>query len=368
MKMKLVAGVLTAVVGLFFGSAADATLCKPRYVNQRHQDEAARLAGETYAQGVYAGSKDYDARVIGCNRHRDDKGREIEKKLTAGHRFPGNLSPKLVRGHIRYYNLVPMRYGYQVARKGGEWVVTVPVKFHFPKKLKKRLDIPMELARRLGIDRSVCSTTRRKGGRIIRGHISASKKGKRYEACRVNRNERFNATPVTTHLMEFWRSSIEGFWSRPGFKVDVKIENLGEIKPALLKKYNERNIVWQVRMNHKNNRAMYKASVGRPHPLYAGLPGRTIVHEFGHAMGLDDEYPERVAVLGRATPTWRKCNSIGGNQYIMCNLGTGLAKGVYPWIVTRRYMIGTQDKASSRRRGRTKEPMGSGRPPIRWRR
>lgn len=325
--MKLVAGVLAAVVMLFFSSAADATLCKPRHVKRRHHDEAARLAGETYAQGVYAGSKDYDARVIGCNRHRDDNGKKIEQSVAARHSYDRFLEPRLVKGHIKYYNLAPMRYGYQIERKNGEWLVTVPVKFHFPGKFKKRLDIPMELARPLGIERSICSTTRKKRGRIIRGYISSSKKGKKHEACRVNRNERFNGAPVTTHLMEFWRDSIEGFWSRPGFRVRIRIENLGEIPAGQLKKYNKKNIVWHVRLNHNNNRAMYKASVGRPHPLYAGLPSDTIVHEFGHVIGLDDEYPEPVAVLGRATPTWRKCNLLGGSWYIMCNLSTGLAKG-----------------------------------------
>lgn len=332
--MKIAVSVLTAVVMLLLGStAADATLCKPKHVKKRHNVESARLAKEAYAKGSYSGARSYDAKVIGCNRHRDGKGKKIEKKISAGYTFPKNLKAKLVKGHIKYYNLAPMRYGYQIERKNGEWLVTVPVKFHFPKRrFRKRLDIPMGLAKTLGIEKTVCSTTKRKRGRIIRGFISAAKKGNNYNACRVNRKEKFKGIPVTTHLMRFWRDSIEAFWSRPGFRVKVKIENLGEIPAALLKKYNKRNIVWQIRMNHNNNRAMYKASIGRSHPLYAGLPRSTIVHEFGHVIGLDDEYPE--PALGRKTPSWRICNY----KYVMC--GNGVARGVYPWIITRRYVVG----------------------------
>lgn len=75
----------------------------------------------------------------------------------------------------------------------------------------------------------------------------------------------------------------------------------------------------------------YKSNPFFLHPIYSGIDPAGVVHEFGHVLGLDDEYPST------------ECVPLGGADYIMCDafsLGGDNQKGVYPWIVTRRYMGG----------------------------
>lgn len=217
--------------------------------------------------------------------------------------------------------------------------MTVPVQFHFPDKFPNRLDIPMELAVELGIAKTICATTTMKHGHVDRGHVDIDDHPLDKDACRVNRTEVFAGRPATRHLMEFWRRSIQNFWTRPGFEVRLQIIGVDPIFSATLQAYERKNIVWHVRMNHKkDSRATYKAIIGKPHPLYAGMSRDIVVHEFGHVLGLDDEYPE-----SQNPPPFRDCAGLGGANYEMCvvsfNPSQERAKGVYAWIVTRRYVV-----------------------------
>ncbi len=339
--MRFVLMTLTMVVIALIAVPATATLCKTKHIKSRHKTEASQLK-KAFSTAKYQGSTAYNERIVGCNRHRDGRAKKIEKAITAKHKFKRNLKPRLIKGHIQYFNFAPMRYGYRLERKSGTWIVTVPIKFHFPKKFKKRLDIPMQLAKQLGIDQTKCKKAMRQGGHVIRGHVDIKNNAFDIDACRLNRDERFGGKKVKNHLMEYWRTQIESFWSRPKFKLRIKIINRNEVSKSDLKAYKKRNVIWHVRMNHKKNtRAMYKASIGRPHPIYAGIDGGTVVHEFGHAIGLDDEYPGK-----KNPPAFRKCRDLGGSKYIMCSMPADApktyAKAVYAWIVTRRYADGTK--------------------------
>ncbi|MGD8358703.1 MAG: hypothetical protein PVG42_11655 [Lysobacterales bacterium] len=322
---------------------AHATLCKPDRIAQRDRTEAKRVTDAPFGQGRHAGEHDYNARVIGCNRWRDDLGYDVDQTSPVKHEYDDTLSPRIIKGHIRYFNVANMRYGYALERQGGDWIVTVAARFHFPsKKFPKRLDIPMELAQQLGIAQQSCATTERKGLNIVGGLVVVDDYP---DACRLERDMVVHGTPITEHLMEYWRDAITRFWSQPGhgFEVHMLIDNLGELSDDELKAFKKRNAVWHIRLNHnKNSRAMYRASIGRPHPLYAGTDAAVIVHEFGHVLGLDDEYPG-----SKHPPDYRDCMALGGDYYAMCDMPpadweahTGYAKGVYAWIATRRYGVG----------------------------
>ncbi|MBL6991113.1 MAG: hypothetical protein ISR65_15110 [Bacteriovoracaceae bacterium] len=319
--------------------SASANLCKRSNILKRHRDEASLLRNENFSIGHFAGDETYDAHVIACNRKRDDKKKAIEK-TAADHQFLSTLAPRFVKGHIKYLNFAKMKYGYKVQRSRGVWMVTVAAQFHFPKhKFPKKLDIPMTLARELGIGTTICARTTRRFGSISRGYVNLGNSSRLLNACRVKRKEKFNGIVITTHLMKYWKRNIEQYWSHDGIKVRFRIVNLNELSSNELKKYKRRKIIWHIRMNHnKTSRAMYRASIGKPHPLYAGLNHFIIRHEFGHIVGLDDEYPE-----GNNPPSWRKCSENGGADYIMCNSwgnNKDHVKGTYPWIVTRRYYTG----------------------------
>jgi hypothetical protein len=322
---------------------AEANLCDPeKHLTQQHRTEAKRPYEEPYGQDSYRGVHDYNARVIACNRARDSLGRGLENIAPAEYVYPKTMPPRIVRGTIRYFNVAPKRYGYRLERQGGTWILTSVAEFHFPGlKFPDRLDIPMALARQLGIADTVCATTQTKFGGIDRGLVQTP--GGWPNACRLNRDEKIDGIPVTHHLMEYWRDTIQRFWSRPGFDVRVKIVNLNEVSAEELDAFGAG--VWPIRLNHnKNSRPMYRASPHKPHPLYAGFTGAVIAHEFGHTMGLDDEYPEK-----KNPADFRDCRALGGDEYAMCvtppmnwAANRDWAKGVYPWIVTRRYGFGTK--------------------------
>ncbi len=268
--------------------------------------------------------------MIACNRHRDSLAKKVSKAIKAKHTFPGTLSTRLIKGHIKYLSFAPLRYGYGLKRSGGTWTVIAPIEFHWPAKWPKRLDIPMALADKLGMGNTICKTTKKKAGHIDRGYVPEKMKVKDLKAAGWNDDE------------------IERFRTRGGFTVDIKVVNLGELKGATLQAYERGKAVWPIRLNHRpNGRATYKAIIGKPHPLYAGLDRDTFVHEFGHWLGLDDEYPE-----GNKPPDWRKCRDLGGEEYVMCSMPLDMpktdAKGVYAWIVTRRYAVGSKLKVEER--------------------
>lgn len=340
-----VVAVCVLLLTLLVAPPAGATLCKTKHVTPDHRTEANRVDRYPFGRDAYEGDHDYNSRVLGCNRHRDLRSPAIERTDPRDRSYPNTLPPRLIKGRIRYFNFAPMRYGYRLERHHTRWILTAVLRFHFPsKKFPNRLDIPLALARQLGIRNTICDSTQYKQvAGIDRGLIEVDGNP---SACRLNRDEVIDGTPITEHYMEFWRDEITDFWSRAGFEVRMLITNLDLIPSDELRDYERHNIIWEVRLNHnKNSRAMYKASVGRPQPIYAGIDPQTVVHEFGHSIGLDDEYPG-----SRNPPPHRDCHALGGSDYVMCNsAGTSRdqAKGIYAWIATRRYGIGEDTTAAS---------------------
>jgi hypothetical protein len=144
-------GLVVGLALLLVSSVAGANLCKEKHIEGRHRTEANVLKSETFAAGSYAGGTDYNARIIGCNRHRDSLGNDVENSIDANFAFAANLPARLIRGKINYMDAFPVRYGYELERKSSSWIVSVPLEFHFPSSNHKyKLDIPLVLANALG--------------------------------------------------------------------------------------------------------------------------------------------------------------------------------------------------------------------------
>jgi len=328
-----------------FSSAAFAGMCKASNIENRHNQEAENLEAEGFASASpgtsqnYIGIRAYNAHVIACNRKRDTMGNKIEKNINAGHIFGTDLGPKLVKGHYNYFgNIVTQqKYMYRLERVSGRWIVTIPAEFHFPeRKLTKYIDITMPLAERLGIATTVCATPVKSGGKTIRGLVPKSVGNDlwAHDTCRVDRDESFTVGSQTKDIkdwyMEYWQELIQNYWSRNGFELRFQIINRDQVTSNDLAAYKKRDIIWHIRLNMNANVVpRYKSNPLFLHPIYAGIDPEGIVHEFGHVMGLDDEYND--------------CGA-SGSDYIMCNaftLDMDNQKAVYPWIVTRRYIVGT---------------------------
>ncbi|MGM0578602.1 MAG: Dickkopf N-terminal cysteine-rich domain-containing protein [Myxococcota bacterium] len=351
-------GVVSCAVASFAAAwlvahEARANLCKPRNLTGRHTDEAARLSGEAFAQGAYLGDADYNARIIGCNRKRDNKGGKLERTIAADHVYPQDLPPKLVRGKLYYYGKFWVRYGYQLERESGEWVLTVPIDFDLPPlKQSDKLDIPIDLADSLGLTGTgdECDP----GERVLREGVTSATKSRDIEhghvpgsialkgaACRLDRDEAYGGTDLTTHFMEYWRSTIEAYWSRPGLRVEVVLLDVDTVDDDVARSFKKFRTTWKVKLNHNpGGRPTYRAVAFKPRGLYSGLPVEVIAHEFGHTIGLDDEYAD-----ASSPPSWRDCDALGGSDYCMCDDDDDptYAKGVYAWVVTRRYAVAKGD-------------------------
>ncbi len=340
---------LSLLLVVLWAPSAFAGLCKAGNIESRHNREAENLERENFAMAVspvdgtsdYIGSRTYNAHVLACNRKRDTMGNKIEKDIGSDHVFEANLAPRLVKGHYNYFgNIVTQqRYMYRLERTNGNWIVTIPAEFHFPElKLTKFLDITMPLADRLGIAATVCATTVKSGGKTTRGLVPKSVGNGVWtdDTCRVGRDESFTVAGQTKDIkdwyMDFWKELIQSYWSRPGFELRFQIINRGEVASDDLAAYKKEDIVWHVRLNMNANVApRYKSNPLFLHPIYSGIDRSGIVHEFGHVLGLDDEYPST------------ECAPLGGTDYIMCGaftLGGDNQKAIYPWIVTRRYVVG----------------------------
>ena len=341
--------VLSVLLFVLWVPSAFAGLCKPGNIESRHIQEAENLELENFATAVspldgtsdYIGSRSYNAHVLACNRKRDTMGKKIEKEIGSDHVFEGSLGARLVKGHYNYFGniITQQKYMYRLERANGSWIVTIPAEFHFPElKLTKYLDITMPLAERLGIDATVCATTVKSKGKTTRGLVpkSVSNGIWVFDTCRVDRDESFTVNGQSKDIkdwyMEYWKELIQTHWSRAGFELRFQVVNLGEVAAGDLATYNKEGIVWHVRLNmNANVIPRYKSNPLFLHPIYSGIDPAGVVHEFGHVLGLDDEYPST------------ECVPLGGADYIMCNafaLGGDNQKGVYPWIVTRRYTAG----------------------------
>lgn len=345
--MRLLA--LSVLLLVIWTPSAFAGMCKASNIKDRHTQEAINLERETFATAVspldgtsdYIGNQAYNAHIIACNRKRDTLGNKIEKDIASDHVFERNLGPRLIKGHYNFFGnvITQQKYMYRLERANGNWIVTIPAEFHFPElKLTKYLDITMPLAERLGIATTTCATTVRSGGKTTRGLVpkSLSHDVWAFDTCRVGRNEQFTVNGQTKDIkdwyMDYWKEQVQSYWSRTGFELRFEIINLGEVAAGDLAAYNKEGIVWHVRLNMNANVVpRYKSNPLFLHPIYTGIDPAGIIHEFGHVLGLDDEYPTE------------ECYVLGGRDYIMCNaflLGGDSQKGVYPWVVTRRYGVG----------------------------
>jgi len=242
--------------------------------------------------------------VLRCNRDRDTNQKKIET-VDLQNDLPKNLTSRFVRGKIKYMGAFGLPYGYKLSRKNGDWTVTAAIKFKFPRKKTIEVNSSMMSAAGLSCSGSPCTMS--------------------------------NTTTVQKAIMKAWRDDIERVWQLPGFKVDVRVVNLGELSKSQEKAFKKAKAIWPVNFSAKYKRATYY-----PIPIFKqkGIPAsassRTLVHEFGHWMGLDDEYEEFKS--REATRPNLICSGAGGSGYMMCDMSTSI-KPVYAWIITRRYLI-----------------------------
>lgn len=354
---------------------AEATFCKS-VTSERARTEAGLMANETFAKQPagsavnYVGDADYNADIISCNRKRDNKGKDIEKSIKANHSFADNLEARSIKGKYSYYATAPLAYAYELRREKGTWIVRAPMRFHWPASRKTdMIDISMELVEELndptlnGLCNDSTTVFDENGKDVRRGYIPIRNKaagikgtdtvGIDEEACRVARSTEVGGKRILRHLREFFADALIRLWNRPGFEIEPVLLDHGEATDAEINAWDKDGITWELRLNLKpDHRASFKRWAFKWNNMYTGLPAHVIAHEFGHKMGFDDEYgwgPE-------LTKSQRDCAKRLGTapfEYIMCNQGASWdrpddgvvddvrngAKGVYPWIATRRYAI-----------------------------
>ncbi|MBX2885552.1 MAG: hypothetical protein KTR32_36695 [Granulosicoccus sp.] len=364
--LKRCAQLLVTIAVIVFTASASANLCRDSNISVRDAQEAAHLATLNFSngdfagneEGDFAGNEEYDALVIGCNRKRDSRGKMIEESFEPSDTFPANLPPRLIKGTLNYYGKFPVRYGYELARENGEWIVTLPVKFDFDTPNHPHtLDISIETARENGlvVPGGACDDSDRnnvkpnqvkENGFILRGvlggHIGD-------DSCRLPKTTRIDGVPIQDLVADYWLRSIRDFWTRPGvFRVNAV--NYDDLSPSEQDRYLSAKAYWKVEFNSRpSSRALYSPVFTKPTPLYSGEAAFVIAHEVGHALGLDDEYKGKGE--GRA---WRHCEdrSDPDQHYAMCEMPLppttnnilgplsdtySYAKGVYYWLITRRY-------------------------------
>lgn len=412
--MRLFGGFVLVAILCACIPQAQANLCNEKHVEARHTLEARAAALEAFSRGYSGQSIPYDERIIACNRKRDSNGNEIEDRLPLPSQdFPKELEPRTVKGHLNYYGAYAarMRYAYQLSRKNFEWIVTVPIEFHWPSShMTDMIDIPFELAINLGLDQAgrVCepgatvykeSNPRQvekgfigwqlgapqlrvfrvdSGDERVRGRADINKSAvlsetlitKGYDvvyargesSCRVPRlyelddpsTTRTDKMTILRHLRAFWKRNIRTVWNRPGFIIRplfVECANQGacdEVEENRLRTWKKDKTIWQVHFNlFPMQRAAYKRIVGKWNNIYTGSASWVVAHEFGHQLGLDDEY-------GTSENGQNACENIrpdAVNNYIMCggSVGKAGAQGVYAWIVTRRYHVAKEFRCKETR-------------------
>lgn len=402
----------------FWGGPALANFCKGNYVDQVHRTEARELENQRYSSGndcstsgtttCYVGTRDYNARVIACNRKRDVKpfklgpikdvplvhkgaGKHLDDRNATERRFARNLEPRMISGQMQYFGAAPKWYGYILQRDNGNWIITAILDFKFPNAEKKMLHLPVHIAARLSttpggpqLFDTICRTV--SSGKSDEGRILWKGSDEDLRACRVKRfrqlfliddldrtdldyiDENLGFTtsrPATEWLMHYWRAVVETLWSRQdgSFQLNVEIANFagrdGEIDQEDLELFRRNDVVFEVELHHREGRSnnMYRpitvAGVKIYKAIYAGLYPSGVAHEFGHSLGLDDEYAQR-----KNPRAERDCDVQSGfNEaeqfaYAMCDswhvsddkLQQDTVKSIYPWLVTQRYSIGLEIK------------------------
>lgn len=417
-RLRRLGPLLSGFLMMAVSSVAQANLCAEDSVEDVHRQEARELESQAYSaessctsgsDTCYVGVRDYNAQVIACNRKRDVQpfkvgpindvpmvhkaaGRHLDGRSESDRRFARDLPPRMVTGQIQYFGAFPKWYGYVLERDRGNWIVTTVMDFKWPKAEPKVVHLPIYLTTRLSTERGGEPLTRS----VCRGASSGNDDEGMVvvdganEACRVDRHRQLFAIddgvasnveyldpallsgprrPVTEWIMHYWRGVIQQVWSRPdgSFQLRVLITDLagqpGEMDEEDVDLFKKNDVVYELELHHNESRGnqmfrpvevlgvkLYKA-------VYTGAPPTTVAHEFGHSLGLDDEYPQ-----SKNPKEDRDCTALTGYgdlspqwAYAMCDdwdpsgdwtnttrIGQQTVKSVYPWLITQRYSIGNE--------------------------
>lgn len=356
----------------------------------------------------FIGERSLNEMILACNRSRDyfspggssaPLGPALDRRSAAQRTFADDLPRQVITGQYKFLGLFLKHYQYLLERRQGQWIATSVLDFQFPGAERDKLHIPLDLAGLLSVtahgptlesgECAAMAVDKHSNGLVDYGNGSP-------RACRVDRNSTLflhtnplpgrvagspptivkghlpvwvplpdsfaadGSRPVTEWLMLYWRRYIEHYWSRTdgSFRMNIEIANLagrpGEITTAQLAAYRRMDAVYAVELHHNETRLnnmyrpievlglkIYKA-------IYAGEKFSEFVHEFGHSIGLGDDY-----ATGGSPPTNRDCNVLSGfrdpatgavskqNEYVMCYGGREAQhiKSVYLWIITQRYSV-----------------------------
>ncbi len=354
----------------------------------------------------FEGDRSYDARLITCNRRRDTEGNELDDRSNELLEFAEDLDARTIKGHYGYGGLAPisnLRYAYDLRREGGQWLVTVPIQFHWPDvRMTDRIDIPADLATTLGLTArgELCEPGRtilvpnspreiawgyiyddidpaqvatfmsdqRDAGipadQLYRSRWAAWGTADQstieniietYDvhasgeaSCRVPRSLQRDGMSVLNHLRVYWEAAIREIWNRDGFEIVPRFVNCDAVAGTAtvcdgvtneeLSAWEKDETIWHIHFNlTPGHRTSYKRWLFKWNNMHTGVLDDVIAHELGHQLGLDDEY-------GESPSSALHCENVSpaGSQYLMCDEDSRRngAKGVYAWLITRRYLIG----------------------------